>query len=491
MGMEAARRGDKTAAQVLLREVVAADPDNELAWLWLASAVDNLEERRAHLEKVLSINPNNSRAEEALRRLPDRGSTPSRQAAPRRRSAAANQRSGQGPGPLTIVVAIVVGLAVLVALIFALVASQQQSPNPTNNELVAVLSPSRTSSPNPDTFTSTPTQNIIIVTSNVVLPPSYTPSATPTDVPTPTPSATPIPPSAFAMIFTDLPAGAASPDLYFSAGDGSAPQMLGSDVSDIAYDPSGEKVAFVRAVTATPDAAAGDSEVAPQSGPYYELFIAPVDNLAAATQITRFNGVISSPSWAPNGFQLAFVSNYGGEDEDIWTITDDGLNFKRLTENDGIDRDPVWSPDGSRIIFVSDQSSPGLTKLYSMAPDGQEQQLLLDMGGNTFQPAFSPDGSKLAFVNDASGDGDIFIADADGQASLLLTAGDGLAEDRSPAFTPDGRWVGFASNRGGDSFNLYATDLMGSTVVQLTDSPEDQQELDFRPDLFLLLQTSG
>jgi TolB protein len=201
--------------------------------------------------------------------------------------------------------------------------------------------------------------------------------------------------------------------------------------------------------------------------------------------------VISSPSWSPNGFQLVFVAEFPGEDEDIWIITEDGLEFDQLTEHQGIDRDPAWSPDGSHILYVSDASSPGLTKLYRMTAFGENHTLLLDMAGNSYQPTWSPDGSMIAFVNDGNGDGDVFVAEADGQASLLLTTDDGGAEDRSPAFTPDGRWLGFASNRDGGRFNLYAVDLAGSTLVQLTDSDEDQQELDFRPDLFLRLQTSG
>jgi TolB protein len=187
---------------------------------------------------------------------------------------------------------------------------------------------------------------------------------------------------------------------------------------------------------------------------------------------------------------LAFVSDYDG-DEDIWTITDDGANFEKITENNSIDRDPVWSPDGSVIVYVSDQDSPGLTKLYSIRPNGEERTLLLNAAGNTYSPAFSPDSSRLTFVNDANGDGDIYVSDADGQRSLLLTTDDGGAEDRSPVFTPDGRWIGFSSNRGGDYFQLYVIDLQGSVLVQLTTDERDHQELDFRPELRLRLTGSN
>jgi Tol biopolymer transport system component len=286
--------------------------------------------------------------------------------------------------------------------------------------------------------------------------------------------------------------GAAVPGLYQSPGDGSSGNLLSGDVRDIAYDPSGQKVAFVREVArsgpppppADEAASEGEGEEAPppvDSGTVTELFVAPVDDLSAAQQITDFGGTISSPTWSPNGIQLAFVSDYDG-DEDIWTITDDGLNIRKLTENEAIDRNPAWSPTNDQILYVSDQNSPGLTKLFTMSPEGENPTQVLDLAGNTYHPNWSHTGHRIVFVNDAAGDGDVYVAEPDGAGSLLLTADDGGAEDLHPVFTPDGKWVGFASNRGGDTFQLYVIDVTGNVLVQLTDSELDKQELDFAPE---------
>jgi len=64
-GIEAARRGDKVTASRLLRQVVDITPNNEVAWMWLASALDNLQERKSALEQALRINPSNARAQQA------------------------------------------------------------------------------------------------------------------------------------------------------------------------------------------------------------------------------------------------------------------------------------------------------------------------------------------------------------------------------------------------------------------------------------------
>ncbi len=79
-GIDAAKRGDKLAARRQLLQVLSGDANNELALMWMASVVDTLSERRFYLERALQVNPGNSRAREALRRLgvevPDEPSNP-------------------------------------------------------------------------------------------------------------------------------------------------------------------------------------------------------------------------------------------------------------------------------------------------------------------------------------------------------------------------------------------------------------------------------
>ncbi len=68
-GIAATRRGDKTAAYDLLKQVIELDERNEQAWLWLSGVVDSREDMQACLKNVLQINPNNARAAAGLRWL--------------------------------------------------------------------------------------------------------------------------------------------------------------------------------------------------------------------------------------------------------------------------------------------------------------------------------------------------------------------------------------------------------------------------------------
>jgi hypothetical protein len=68
-GIAATRAGRSDEARQLFRQVVTADPDNEMAWLWLSGLVTTNEEKRACLERVLLANPENVYARAGLERL--------------------------------------------------------------------------------------------------------------------------------------------------------------------------------------------------------------------------------------------------------------------------------------------------------------------------------------------------------------------------------------------------------------------------------------
>jgi len=61
--------GRASEARPLLEAVVAADPQQELAWLWLASASTDRAERIRFLERALAINPANETARAAYVQL--------------------------------------------------------------------------------------------------------------------------------------------------------------------------------------------------------------------------------------------------------------------------------------------------------------------------------------------------------------------------------------------------------------------------------------
>lgn len=65
-GITAVKDGRREEARRLLMQVVAVNEENETAWLWLSSVVDEESDRRLCLQNVLSLNPDHATARRTL-----------------------------------------------------------------------------------------------------------------------------------------------------------------------------------------------------------------------------------------------------------------------------------------------------------------------------------------------------------------------------------------------------------------------------------------
>ncbi|MFP4439903.1 MAG: tetratricopeptide repeat protein [Chloroflexaceae bacterium] len=65
-GIAAAKAGKREESRQLLMQVIEMQERNEMAWLWLASVVDDPSDQRVCLENVLDLNPNNQNAQKGL-----------------------------------------------------------------------------------------------------------------------------------------------------------------------------------------------------------------------------------------------------------------------------------------------------------------------------------------------------------------------------------------------------------------------------------------
>jgi tetratricopeptide (TPR) repeat protein len=64
-----ARAGEREQARELFLTIVAEDERNELAWLWLSSLMERLDDQIIAVENALTINPDNERARRRLSEL--------------------------------------------------------------------------------------------------------------------------------------------------------------------------------------------------------------------------------------------------------------------------------------------------------------------------------------------------------------------------------------------------------------------------------------
>ena len=110
-------------------------------------------------------------------------------------------------------------------------------------------------------------------------------------------------------------------------------------------------------------------------------------------ELFRKEGILTSPSFSPDGSKMVFVSDmYGGPQ--IF-VKDMGIGeIKRLTYSGSYNTSPAFSPKGDLIAFVA--KTDGALEICVMKPDGSDARVLTD-GGINDSPHFSPCGRYILY----------------------------------------------------------------------------------------------
>jgi Tol biopolymer transport system component len=123
--------------------------------------------------------------------------------------------------------------------------------------------------------------------------------------------------------------------------------------------------------------------------------------------------------WSPDGRNLAYCGIR--EDVfDIYSISVDGGEERRLTMGEGRNDGPDWSADGEWIYFNSSRS--GLMQIWRMHPDGSNLERITYSDTGDWFPHPSPKGDKLLYLSYAP---DVFDHPRDHVVSLQLMDMDG------------------------------------------------------------------
>ncbi len=180
-----------------------------------------------------------------------------------------------------------------------------------------------------------------------------------------------------------------------------------------------------------------------------------------------FNSYAGNPSISPDGTEMAFALTTPRGDTDIFISKLDGSDRRDISNNPAVESSPTWAPNGRQIAFVSDRHQTGNGQIYICDIDGSNVRGIIKEGGDADSPAWSPDGKWIAFhwKPRLSTAYDIFLADVSSGRITQLTSSGGSNE--YPSWAPDGRHMAFQSNRTG-TYQLYIMLLDGSELRMIT-----------------------
>ena len=122
-------------------------------------------------------------------------------------------------------------------------------------------------------------------------------------------------------------------------------------------------------------------------------FDAGAERLGTPTPLFEHTGILNPLDVSPDGQWLA-LWNFEAQRPDIFISRTDGSDLRRLTDDVAIDRWPVWSPDGRELAFYSNRG--GDFQIWTVRPDGSRlTQRTEAKGGGMMFPLWSPTGDRM------------------------------------------------------------------------------------------------
>ncbi|MGB7341271.1 MAG: hypothetical protein WBC91_20405 [Phototrophicaceae bacterium] len=501
-GIRAAQQGNRERARELLEGVLRRDRDNEQAWIWLASVVDNQRERRLSLERVLKINPSNQPAQQALNTMVGvLGSSETRPAinyaaisaaartpapiTPGGGNQSPAERAGTANSSGTSLMPFLFGAAILLGLLLAgsIFIPPLLQPEPTATAVVVLQQATEDLGPTIDPSIPTSTATIRPsatfdsnsageIATNTPSGPTFTPTATLPPTETPLPTATLPALDVYDFLVRGFQ-GTAGSSIYRLDGTGGGLSNILPNVDDFDFNPETGVIVFTRRIfieqptltpapTRTPSdatpsstrAASGGGFVVQNSGALpdllqFQMFITNINAISTQTEITSSTlPTAFEPAISPDGNFVVFASDIDDDVELYLYDVATGLS-EQITNNSVIeDTQPAWSPDGKLVVFSSDRVSAGNNDIFTIDPFDTDPESTVeqvtDTRGRNLNPQWSPNGDQIAYINVNEDETTIRLTSLNGRFIRDVTTNTSWVYT-NPVWTPDGNYVVYSS----------------------------------------------
>jgi len=234
----------------------------------------------------------------------------------------------------------------------------------------------------------------------------------------------------------------------------SPPASVVGDCSP-AFSPDGKQLAFVRVISA----AVG------------EVYLVSV-NGGEPKRLTFDGAGISNLAWNPNGREIVFASRHGGKSR-LFRIPVEGGAPEWLAATGSDAQYPAFSSEGTRLAWRQNAVDTDIFRLALNSGSEKSQPLanLIVSTALEASPRYSPDGKRIAFVSNRSGSDEIWVCGSDGENPIRLTSFRGPLAG-SPSWSPDGKQIVFDCRPEGNA-DVYVVSAEGGQPRRLTTDPAE------------------
>jgi dipeptidyl aminopeptidase/acylaminoacyl peptidase len=210
----------------------------------------------------------------------------------------------------------------------------------------------------------------------------------------------------------------------------------------------------------------------------------------------------TSPRWSPDGRFLAFLSARDGARPQIWLLSRNGGEARRVSNLENGASSFEWSPDSTRFVCLT-RTGPPPSKTSDVrhythinykfndtgyfdekrshvaivdVRTGASKQITDGDNWNDLDPHWSPDSSRIAFVSNRTGkefdldrNSDVWTIPATG--GPLTKISDHTGPDTSPRWSPDGTKIAFLGAEDEDAPPMiYVAPASGGKSVAINNS---------------------
>jgi TolB protein len=190
--------------------------------------------------------------------------------------------------------------------------------------------------------------------------------------------------------------------------------------------------------------------------------------------VSKFPGINGAPSFSPDGKKLALVLSKENVAK-VYVLDLASNQFDQVTSGSSIDTEPRWAPDGKSLVFTS--SRGGGAQIYRVTLADKKVERLTFKGSYNARGSLTPDGKRLVMIHRSEDSYHIAAQDLTNNQLYILTQ---TRMDESPSVAPNGRMVIYGTSEGGKRV-LAEVSIDGRVKLRLPTSTGGVQEPAWSP----------